>query len=149
MFHIEGKRDGRVVVLLLLLSIPFLPDIFSYALKKNDGIVSDRTNVRLIYTKGSLQLSRITTGRDRNGLQGDWIGEKPRLALFFFEPVPVNRADISLLQTVPGIGKHTAWRIRNFIEKNGPIANIAEFTRIEGIGKNKARKLAKHLSFQH
>ncbi len=144
MFHIKGKRDGRVVVLLLLLSIPFLPDIFSYGPKKND-----RTNVRLIYSKGFLQLSRIATGEDKNGLQADWIGEKPRLAIFFFEPVPVNRADISLLQTVPGIGKHTAWRIRNFIEKNGPIANIAEFTRIEGIGKNKARKLAKHLSFQH
>jgi competence ComEA-like helix-hairpin-helix protein len=48
--------------------------------------------------------------------------------------VPVNRASVAALSTLPGIGPAKAQAIVEYIERNGPLRSPSELTRVPGIG---------------
>lgn len=56
-------------------------------------------------------------------------------------PVDLNRADATLLQTLPGIGPATAAAIVEDRASNGPFASIEELERVPGIGPAKLAAL--------
>ena len=50
------------------------------------------------------------------------------------QKIDLNRAEVWLLEAVPGIGESRAQAIIDYRERNGPFSNIRELTKVEGIG---------------
>ena len=50
------------------------------------------------------------------------------------QKIDLNRAEVWLLEAVPGIGESRAQAIIDYRERNGPFSNIKELTKVEGIG---------------
>lgn len=67
------------------------------------------------------------------------------------KPIPIrrmdlNRATISELATLPGVGKITARRIVEFREKNGPFRRIEELLIIRGISEKKLQAIRERVT---
>lgn len=58
----------------------------------------------------------------------------PRAALLFFQPVPLNLADLEVLAALPGIGPALAARIVAKREELGGFQNIWQLRQVRGIG---------------
>jgi len=50
------------------------------------------------------------------------------------QKINLNRAEVWLLQALPGIGETKAKAIVDYRQQNGPFQNINELTKVEGIG---------------
>ena len=50
------------------------------------------------------------------------------------QKINLNRAEVWLLEALPGIGETRAQAIINYRQQNGPFHNINELTKVEGIG---------------
>jgi len=57
------------------------------------------------------------------------VGEKEQP-----QKIDLNRAEVWLLEALPGIGETLAQRIVDYRDQNGPFQNISELTKVEGIG---------------
>ena len=60
------------------------------------------------------------------------------------QKVDINRAEVWLLEALPGIGETLAQRIVDYREQNGPFSNIHELTKVNGIGATTYEQI-KHL----
>jgi len=60
------------------------------------------------------------------------------------QKVDINRADVWLLESLPGIGETLAQRIVDYRQRNGPFSNTDELLKISGIGTNNYEEI-KHL----
>ncbi len=56
-------------------------------------------------------------------------------------PIDVNRADVALLDTLPGVGPATAAAIVTERERNGPFLGVDDLERVPGIGPAKVAAL--------
>lgn len=61
--------------------------------------------------------------------------------------VNINKADITTLQTLNGIGEVKAKAIIDYRNKNGKIKNINELSKVSGIGESTLEKLKGLVSF--
>jgi competence protein ComEA len=59
------------------------------------------------------------------------------------QKVNINRAEVWLLQALPGIGEILAQRIVVYREQNGPFSNILQLMEVEGIGTAAFEKIEK------
>jgi competence protein ComEA len=50
------------------------------------------------------------------------------------QKVDINRAEVWLLEALPGIGETLAQRIVDYRQQNGPFRNISELMKVAGIG---------------
>ena len=66
---------------------------------------------------------------------------------FFFQPVPVNYSDLTLLMTVKGIGPALAERIVSVRDVNGPFVTPKDLLRVNGIGATRLQQFSSQLSF--
>jgi len=48
--------------------------------------------------------------------------------------IDINRADVWLLESLPGIGETLAQRIADYRQQNGPFSNTNELLKVSGIG---------------
>ena len=60
------------------------------------------------------------------------------------QKINLNRAEVWLLEALPGIGETLAQRIVDYRHQNGPFQNINELTKVEGIGTTTYEQI-KHL----
>ena len=60
------------------------------------------------------------------------------------QKINLNRAEVWLLEALPGIGETLAQRILDYREQNGPFSSIHELTKVEGIGTTTYEQI-KHL----
>jgi competence protein ComEA len=58
------------------------------------------------------------------------------------QKVNINRAEMWLLEALPGIGETLAQRIIDYRQQNGPFRNIKELTKVAGIGTAKYEQIA-------
>lgn len=72
----------------------------------------------------------------------------PELTPFFFERVPINRADHALLTTLPGVGSVMAERIIDYRKAHGPITSAEQLKNIQGIGPKRSTQLAGYITFE-
>ncbi len=56
-------------------------------------------------------------------------------------PVNLNSASITQLQTLPGVGASTAQRILDYRQKNGGFKKIEELMNVKGVGEKSFLKL--------
>jgi comEA protein len=62
------------------------------------------------------------------------------------QPVNINTATITQLETLPGIGARTAKSIVAFREKSGPFQRVEDLLAIKGISKSKLEKLRPYIT---
>ena len=66
----------------------------------------------------------------------------------FFQPIPLNHADIDLLVTLPGIGPVTAKRILQYRFQQGKITSRAHLLSIKGIGEKTAAMIEQYTTYE-
>lgn len=72
---------------------------------------------------------------------------RPDLAPFFFLPIPINRADARLLETVDGIGPHLASEIVRVRQDGIAFRSGEDLLQVPGIGPKRVRQLEPQFSF--
>jgi competence ComEA-like helix-hairpin-helix protein len=66
----------------------------------------------------------------------------PVVANVFFQPIPINRAPLDVLVSLPGIGPVLAERIVARRKAHGPFGKMEELQQVAGIGPKKYAALA-------
>lgn len=61
----------------------------------------------------------------------------------------INKADLEMLKTLPGIGDKTAKNILELREQRGKFRNINELLDVKGIGNSKFNKIKKFIFVEH
>ena len=57
------------------------------------------------------------------------------------QKIDLNRAEVWLLEALPGIGESRAQAIIDYHEQNGPFHNITDITKVKGIGVTTYEKI--------
>ncbi|MFC1977643.1 helix-hairpin-helix domain-containing protein [Chloroflexota bacterium] len=57
------------------------------------------------------------------------------------QKVDINRAEVWLLEALPGIGETLAQRIVDYRQQNGPFHNTNELTKVAGVGTTKYEQI--------
>lgn len=57
------------------------------------------------------------------------------------QKVDINRAEVWLLEALPGVGEVLASRIVDYRQTNGPFANTVDLTRVSGLGQDTYNKI--------
>lgn len=96
----------------------------------------------LLEIQGQLCVTRAKT--DAKIIQ---LSSNISLRPFLFQKIPVNIADSDLIQTISGIGEKTASAIIEERQKN-LFFSSSDLTRVHGIGRKTAQKLASYFSFE-
>ena len=71
-----------------------------------------------------------------------------RYALFFHQPLAINRADVKTLEMLPGIGPQLATAIRQRIVEQGPMAGPDDLQKVAGIGPKTLKRLLPLVHFR-
>ena len=69
-------------------------------------------------------------------------GIDPRRAVFLFQPIDLNLADVETLCSLRGIGPKLAGRIVAWRDLHGGFKKVAELLEVKGIGKRKMTAIA-------
>ena len=68
-------------------------------------------------------------------------------APIFFQPIPINQANLETLMVIPGIGRRLAASIIDYRDRVGGLVDRASLRAIEGIGEKKAAIIAGYVRF--
>ncbi len=71
----------------------------------------------------------------------------PLVAMLFFRPIPFNRADKDIFETLPDIGPVLAGRIVKMRASMGGFSKPEDFMLVKGIGKKKFAKIRDLITF--
>ncbi len=75
----------------------------------------------------------VSANNDASSAAGR-VSDDPRLAVFTFRSIDLNRADAGVLQSLKGIGPKLAAAIVRDRESHGPYHRLEDLTRISGVG---------------
>lgn len=95
--------------------------------------------------EGSELVLRKTNTEQGTGCRLDEI--PPRLGPLFFAPIPLNRADRELLETISGIGPVLAGQILEKRKELGEFTCSEDLLQVRGVGEKKAALLVQHGTF--
>jgi competence ComEA-like helix-hairpin-helix protein len=95
----------------------------------------------------TLHLIPITTGAGQTESVDPVTQENYRITPFFFQSVPINYSDQSLLMTVRGIGPSLAQQIIATREHAGPFINPEDLLRVNGIGPTRLQQFSPQFNF--
>lgn len=96
----------------------------------------------------SISPSVLVVETDAVDVHGDTRQILPAVhAPFFFKAIPINSADKEMLMTVKGIGPSLAGSIISYRQRFGPLNDVEDLTKIQGVGAKRAASLAPFLLF--
>lgn len=106
-----------------------------YLLKAGDRI-ADAIDAAGGFTEeaGQSAINLATLLRDRDQIHVFQVGDFP-------QKISINRAEMWLLEVLPGIGEILAQRIVEYRDANGPFQRIEDLMNVEGLGQSKFDKL--------
>jgi competence ComEA-like helix-hairpin-helix protein len=139
------KGDGRLTVLLFLMTGLLLFDFLQWY----QWPFFNRTNG----ANSNNQLSFVPPDKlvvencSNAGMKQRYNYVPAIVTPFFFELIPINRADKEILMSVKGIGPALANDIVEYREQFGPIKTSADLQKIKGIGPKRAAKFLTIFTF--
>lgn len=136
------SNDYRLTIVLFLLFALFMADYIEgrKAFLSAGDSTGNACGVRLSFFSSSrLRIENISDEQESAGKERS---VPPILTPFFFQPIPINRADPDLLMTVNGIGRGLAESIVAYRRQFGPFANIDDLQNLRGIGPARLAKFA-------
>ncbi|MBN2247834.1 MAG: helix-hairpin-helix domain-containing protein [Coriobacteriia bacterium] len=80
------------------------------------------------------------------GSAGSWSGEAPSSAVGADGLIDINRATVTELEELPGVGPATAQKIVDDREANGPFTKPEDLMRVPGIGAKKFEAMREQVS---
>ena len=69
------------------------------------------------------------------------------LSVFLNRPLPINRADASALEMLPGVGPHLAGAILRELQQQGRFSGPSDLLEVSGIGPKNSQRFLSLLSF--
>lgn len=142
----SATEPDRRILMLLALAALFSLTLFGKALLPARPVdaTAGPSALQLRQDGGELAVCR---SRDCRSLP-DPEGTRPQLAPLFFQPIPINRADAGLLETIDGIGPHLASEIIRVRDQEGVVFRSGEdLLQVPGIGRKRARQLESQFSY--
>jgi len=138
------EPDRRILMLLALAALLSLT-LFERALlpARPVDVTGRPAALQLRQDGGELAVCR---GRDCRALP-DPEDTRPQLAPLFFQPIPINRADAGLLETIDGIGPHLASEIIRVRDQGVVFRSGEDLLQVPGIGRKRARQLESQFSY--
>ena len=138
------EPDRRIVMLVVFAALLHLAMVGRIVLPDRPvAAAAARETPQLRWDGGELAV--CGAGDCRVG--SDHIGIQPELAPFFFQPIPVNRADARLLETIDGIGPHLAAEIIRVRDRGVVFRSNDDLSQVPGIGPKRVRRLESQFSF--
>lgn len=137
----KGKKDKRFTLFLLLGSL-FLVFIVLQIINTNSRDALTGSGLSLSATGSSLSLVSL-------GLAEKEFSARPwNLSFFFFEKLPINKADKEALTTIKGIGPKLADSILQHRSAHGPFKERDDLLKIRGIGSKRVIYFEKMFDFE-
>lgn len=125
----------------------------SDAIEIAQGITSDAnlTNVNLAYQLSDGQKIKIPCINDENN--GNYIIENSEESIIQGSEskdnkININKANISELTSLPGVGESTAQKIISYREENGKFNKIEDIKNVSGIGESKYNQLKDYIKIK-
>ncbi len=138
------EPDRRIVMLVVFAALLHLALVGRILLPDRPAdAAADRETPQLRWDGGELA---VCGARDCR-VGSDHEGIKAELAPFFFQPIPVNRADARLLETIDGIGPHLASEIIRVRDQGVVFRSSDDLLQVPGIGPKRVRQLESQFSF--
>ena len=148
-------KDKRTLVLflfgaltlagkLLVVSVPEEPPAVCYGVQQME---TGQEKFQVIRFSGDFE-QNIPGGFPLQPMQPIPKEIPARYALYLHQPLPINRADHSSLELLPGGGPHLAHAIVTSIQQQGPISDSMDLQRIAGVGPKTAKRLGPMIRFQ-
>lgn len=171
------QHDRRIAILVLIGLCVCLPHLFHFVKRRIDLRPQEKPPHRLLWLEGeNLQGHGLywlegppwiwplpSAGPSCDHLPGDVHMSAVRLAPngrpqtmafpaqaapIFFQPIPINQADLAALMTIPGIGRRLASSIIDYRDREGGIKDRTSLMAIEGIGEKKAAIIEGYIRYQ-
>jgi competence protein ComEA len=145
----------RIFIIIFLLLIIFAGALIAWARYEPGEIIEiyrvpDETFQGMIYIGGAVSLPGFYPYRYEDTIDslikaaGGFTGEADLNEITISirdieneqqpQKININRAEVWLLQALPGIGEILAQKIVDYREQNGPFSNITQLMEVEGIG---------------
>lgn len=133
-------RDLRIPVVIVAMSFMVMLSYLQVNKKAADteapgavDLVWEQTGFRIV------DIDRSTSSTDDVPAQASPL---------LFQKIPVNQADVELLQTIPGIGPELAARIVDTRIREGRFKNSEDLLKVPGIGIKRKELLQYKLHFE-
>ncbi len=133
--------DARPVILLvigfvLLVLIPF----------RQSAIVRHPDSYVRLQAKGDeiavVAASMVPEAKDQD------VALSAGVTPFFFSPLPINEANLQMLETIKGVGPHLAMEIIRTRMLHGSFHDQADLLRVRGIGPKNMTRFADQFSYR-
>jgi competence ComEA-like helix-hairpin-helix protein len=143
----EWEKDDRLIILLgigiLLLFFHCFHNVFPLFPASHNTLKLRWNGANLIVEETDpLLLSEEKNDKDRDALIPAVFSP------IFFAPLPINEANQTLLETLPGIGPSLAFEIIKTRSEKGPFCNPEDLLNIRGIGRKRMLKFADQFSYR-
>lgn len=138
---VKRKKDKRFTLFLILGSM-FLVFIVLQIINTNSRDALSSSGLSLRATGGSLSLVSLGQPEKENSAT-PW-----KLSFFFFEKLPINKADKEALTTIKGIGPKLADNILQHRSAYGPFRERDDLLKIRGIGPKRVMYFEKMFDFE-
>ena len=137
-----NKKDDRPIILLVVGLIL----IIFFHLRHIVIVPPSENHVRLQIRGGEIALDESSKNANEKVRRDPAM--PAALTPFFFAPIPINEADLELLQTVSGIGPHLAAEIVKVRVRIGSFQGPEDLLKVHGIGPKKMKKFADKFSYR-
>ncbi len=131
MDNTDPQRDKRFDILLFFVGVTLLCSGFTSSFSSPEK--HNNLHEYLVVTKDKIELKTDSKPRSSHHTI-----TPPDFRPFFWEKIPINKADKPLLMTVRGIGPSLAEKIIQTREIRGFFNDINELKQIRGVGQRRA-----------
>ena len=140
--NINERYDVRVIIVFILILA-----IYGISFGRKGGGTSHGIKRSLCQQLDVAKPHLVSVDCDSIMIDPASNNKRPDMVVFFFEPISINFASYTLLQTVKGVGPKLAQEIIDYREKFGPFSDLDSIKKLTGVGERRAQYLITKFTF--